>query len=199
MTERYRLAKAAGRKSSPWNDRRIRDALIEESRKRCIYCDSELLHVTSANVEHYRPRSAYPELVVEWSNLAIACSKCNQMKSDKFSEDLPYVFPFADDPDQHFLFVGDLIFGTLSDRGAHTVLDLGLNREDLISARRKSLDYVMLLVRSWKHAPEVMRLSILDAIHERLYQGEHFSSVLAALKVADVPLPGTVDEARTSA
>lgn len=63
--------------------------------KKCAYCESKSSHVASLQVEHYRSKNAgkylaernhkgYYWLGCEWSNLLLACSKCNAYKSTKF-------------------------------------------------------------------------------------------------------------------
>jgi len=63
--------------------------------EKCAYCESEAKHVATLQVEHYRPCRAVREdnehegyywLAYEWSNLLLACPKCNGRsgKGDKF-------------------------------------------------------------------------------------------------------------------
>lgn len=63
--------------------------------KKCAYCESKSSHVAALQVEHYRSKNAgkylaernhkgYYWLGGEWSNLLLACPKCNGYKGTKF-------------------------------------------------------------------------------------------------------------------
>jgi len=55
--------------------------------QKCAYCESKVNHIATLQVEHYRPKKKVTEdinhngyywLGYEWSNLLLACPKCNQ-------------------------------------------------------------------------------------------------------------------------
>jgi uncharacterized protein (TIGR02646 family) len=48
--------------------------------RRCMYCEDNC----ADEVEHYRPKALYPELVFAWTNYLFACASCNRRKSTKF-------------------------------------------------------------------------------------------------------------------
>lgn len=68
--------------SREWQELRYR-ALIEYGRK-CMCCG-----ITKAefHVDHIKPRSKYPELALDFSNLQILCRACNLGKSNKDETD----------------------------------------------------------------------------------------------------------------
>ncbi|MCA4132648.1 HNH endonuclease [Arthrobacter sp. M4] len=182
-TEKYLEAKTTGQKlPSAWSHPKIRETLQAETDSRCAYCDSHLAHVASSHIEHYRPRSLYPELVVAWENLTVACPRCNSSKSDLFSEDLPFINPFLDEPDEHFVFFGELVLAPSSQRGEYTISELGLNNDDLMSARKRRLNNIVQLVSSWHKAHDLLKPGILDEIRRQLDQGEYQASVKSLLK-----------------
>jgi uncharacterized protein (TIGR02646 family) len=47
---------------------------------RCCYCEDSC----ADEVEHFRPKNLYPELVFVWENYLYACGPCNSPKSNKF-------------------------------------------------------------------------------------------------------------------
>ncbi len=47
----------------------------------CCYCEAKTPH--SAQVEHFLPKSQYPEYTFCWENLLLACSTCNEKKGTK--------------------------------------------------------------------------------------------------------------------
>lgn len=62
----------------------IEDKLITmcPGTRRCCYCEDAM----GTDVEHFRPKSLFPELAFEWKNYLLACSACNSVaKRDKFS------------------------------------------------------------------------------------------------------------------
>ena len=82
---------------SSWNDlapadrRRIRQALADDFQFLCGYCECpcrEPANRSAANdegtIDHFRPRSLFPELWLEWLNLVYACDRCNQIKGARW-------------------------------------------------------------------------------------------------------------------
>lgn len=186
-TQNYLSAvRERGRPGMPWAHPEIRAALTAETKGRCAYCDASIANVATAHIEHYRPRKKYPELVVEWANLTIACPRCNSKKGDSFSEDIPFVNPFSDDPEAHLIFLADLVFAPDSCRGQHTISTLGLNDEDVVQARKRRLVNLERLVRSWHRAPEPMRSGILAEIYDNLEEEEYRASADSLVKVARI-------------
>ena len=47
----------------------------------CGYCEEE---AALEEVDHFRPKSKFPELVYAWSNWVFACNSCNDTKNDKW-------------------------------------------------------------------------------------------------------------------
>lgn len=48
--------------------------------RRCMYCEDSV----ADEVEHFKPKDFYPELVFAWANYLYACGPCNGGKSNKF-------------------------------------------------------------------------------------------------------------------
>lgn len=49
--------------------------------KRCMYCEDSV----ADEVEHFKPKDLYPELVFVWKNYLYACGPCNGPKNNKFA------------------------------------------------------------------------------------------------------------------
>lgn len=71
------MAASDGRKGRPW--RRLREQVLREEPV-CRYCRVR----PSTVVDHVLPRSRYPELAHDRTNLAGACGPCNTSKHDRF-------------------------------------------------------------------------------------------------------------------
>lgn len=80
-----------------WSDldadsrRRIREALAQDFGNICAYCERQCEpQVATSNphsreeIEHFRPRSRFPELSFEWLNLVYACHRCNHCKDNSW-------------------------------------------------------------------------------------------------------------------
>ncbi len=57
----------------------------------CAYCEE----LCKGEVEHFRPKSQFPELVYEWSNWLFACHDCNLAKGAKWLAN-GYIDPCGD-------------------------------------------------------------------------------------------------------
>ncbi len=77
----------------------IRNALAQDFGPICVYCerpcqpkqprtqteDEETSHrPNDETIDHFRPRSRFPHLWLDWLNLVYACHRCNQLKGDSW-------------------------------------------------------------------------------------------------------------------
>ena len=66
----------------------IEKALCLMTDNHCSFCDaSHMGPRLKPTIEHFRPKSKFPEIAYQWENLFIACSLC-QEKGDHFEETL---------------------------------------------------------------------------------------------------------------
>ena len=118
----------------PENKNALRIAAFDK----CMYCESKISHIDFAHVEHIKPKSPdkYPELAYAWENLGYACPKCNNAKSDKYSEETPYVNPYAEQPTDFIFASGTLLFAKDgNERADLSISEIQLNRPELIEKR----------------------------------------------------------------
>lgn len=72
--------------SRDWRELRVR--VLEKYGCKCMMCgESPKDHSIVIHIDHIKPRSKYPELSLEFSNLQLLCENCNLGKSNKFSTD----------------------------------------------------------------------------------------------------------------
>ena len=141
-TEEYRRYKAGDPNVPKAAARRyahpeIKQRLREETRGKCAYCESRFAHVHAGDIEHIRPKNEFPELVVEWTNLTLACRECNRRKCDYYSENRPLLNPYLDEPAHHLEAHGPLLQAKVTSLpGAETEARLELNRAELLLIRR---------------------------------------------------------------
>lgn len=179
-TREYIEAKAEAKKTpARWRHKQIRSALTIETSDRCAYCDSEMRVVHYGHIEHMLPRAHYPDLVVAWDNLTLACEKCNGTKLDFHSANNPLINPYVDEPKDHLMFLGDLVLPVPgSDRGRMTVEKLALSRKDLVDARHARIKEVHSLVENWRRAQdEDVKAVLLDIIIDNYRNGAYQATI----------------------
>ncbi|MFC3243972.1 HNH endonuclease [Gordonia humi] len=92
--------------------------------EKCAYCESVIEDVAPAHVEHILPKSIFPKLVLEWSNLTLCCPTCNANKKDYYSTEVSLLNPYVDDPSNHLMFLGAFVWSIPSSlRGAQDYRD----------------------------------------------------------------------------
>jgi uncharacterized protein (TIGR02646 family) len=130
-----------------YNHKQVRTALIIMFSHKCAYCESHVTHVDYPHIEHYKPKSLFPELCFSWENLLLGCSVCNgaEYKGDQFPENAigSIINPVVEkNPEDFLVFQYDPETATANvleknPRGKLTKDLLGLNRPDLVRHRSK--------------------------------------------------------------
>lgn len=112
------------------------------SRQRCMYC----LDSHGADIEHFRPKAAYPQRMYDWRNLLLCCTECGRFKGSQFprqGRQALLIDPTREDPWKHLDFdpvTGnicarfDLLLNDWSVKGTKTVEVLQLDRREALSA-----------------------------------------------------------------
>lgn len=123
----------------------------------CAYCESKFDHVAHGHIEHFWPKSVYPERTFDWKNLLWACPICNSdHKGDTFplaDDGTPLLIdPTAEEPSEHLAFVWDpetglATVGATTERGRATCETVGLNREALRRQRSRRVAQMLALAK----------------------------------------------------
>jgi uncharacterized protein (TIGR02646 family) len=82
----------------------IRKALSESSFDKCAFCECKPSESGNIEIEHFAPKSIYPDLTFEWDNLLPSCRKCNEAKSDFDTILEPIINPAIVDPETIFTY-----------------------------------------------------------------------------------------------
>lgn len=123
-----------------WDEIRATLAAMATGVERCMYCeDSE-----GTDIEHFYPKSRYPEDAYEWDNYLLACSRCNSnYKRDHFpvnDEGWPLLIkPTHEDPADYIEYsptTGMWIDIDSYGVGAQSRRVFGLDRATLVRGRR---------------------------------------------------------------
>jgi len=155
-----------------YRNKKVIEALETIYNEKCGYCESKTKHVASLQVEHYRPKGGVDEssthkgyywLGYEWSNLLLACPKCNGRgaKGNKFpilgtrvfvhsnqsladtspliNEKPLLLNPEIDNPREHFVFDEYGKIESYTTRGIKTIEICKLDRIDLNRNRKKEV------------------------------------------------------------
>lgn len=147
------IAAASNNKPSPWNTDPVKTALAEECHRKCMYCEAMPADSSYLAVEHIKPKSRFPDLVLEWSNLGWACTRCNTHKGDYWSENpaLTLLNPYSEDPANHLTHAGPMVLTKDgSSRGANTIRQCRLNRPDLIVSKARQIEALERVLQMWE-------------------------------------------------
>lgn len=137
LTDKYKADK-----SSVWNKKYIKDALLQMTNNKCAYSEAPLNeNGTYMEVEHFRCKEKYPDKVVEWGNLLPACKTCNTTKGEwDVEKDGDIVNPLVDNP-QDYLFVKAFRYYAKNDnkKGEDTISVLNLNNTNQFTKPRSEI------------------------------------------------------------
>lgn len=124
---------------------RYKPLLREDFTYLCVYCE---LHENESggprffSVEHFRPKSRFPNLTTEYSNLLYACGVCNSYKGNDWPAEDPiatgkgYLDPCEHDYSDHFATDADFRLLEKTAIGRYMIDRLHLNRPMLQKLRR---------------------------------------------------------------
>jgi uncharacterized protein (TIGR02646 family) len=124
---------------SVWTKKYIKVSLLEMSNNKCCYCECKVDEESKyLEIDHFKPKEQFPELVVIWDNLLPACKHCNGHKNDHNTEAEPIINPTIANPKDYLYFSQGyrLHARQLNQLGKCSieVLDLN-NRERLVNKR----------------------------------------------------------------
>lgn len=86
-----------------WNIPELKAAVFEASFGKCVYSEIKLNEEGKyMHIDHFYPKSLYPEKVLMWGNLMASSNICNIKKKDTDPAKKMLVNPFEDNPKNHF-------------------------------------------------------------------------------------------------
>ena len=133
----------------------VKGHLIREAHGKCIYCESKITHVYFGDVEHIKPKRAFPAEQLDIENLGLSCALCNNAKGDFWSADTPVLNPYVDAPDDEFLAIGYFIGRRPThDRARVTIEKVALNRNALLERRKERIEMLQDLVDQYVRSSE---------------------------------------------
>lgn len=133
----------------------LHDTLLEEQGYLCCYCEMEVTR-SNSHIEHFKPRTSYPELSLDYNNLLASCQRerepkdpqhCGVKKEDWYDEKLMVSPVIADCGDFfHYTGFGEILPAddpTKQDAATVTIQKLELNLDKLTKMRREAIDGIL--------------------------------------------------------
>ena len=196
----------------------VKSVLKTSQHDKCFLCESKVTHISSGDVEHFRPKGGYRQsvkdklqkpgyfwLAYEWDNLFFVCELCNRrfkknlfplLKSENrctshkigTSQEEPlFINPETENPQGFISFRGEIVFaidGNL--RGKTTIEGAGLDRVELESKRKTTLEIIKRLYEIANLTPELPQsIEAMNYLHNECASEtyEYSSMIKAALAV----------------
>jgi uncharacterized protein (TIGR02646 family) len=156
----------------------------------CMYCEGN----EGSDVDHFRPRSAFPSFAFRWDNWVHACSKCNGAKLAKFplspSGEPLYLNPTLDRHEDHLRFNSSGCVVPLTERGEASRDGFDLDRPYLQRYRKQAWQDFQDHIQRYDHA-----LSQGDGLEarlraDRLKTDRHGGVLCSIVRLANDPLSG---------
>lgn len=150
-----RGAEPAAALLSAYRDPDLKRHLISEVNGKCMYCESKISHVYFGDIEHIRPKSAFPAERLDVSNLGLACAVCNGKKGDYWDATDSVLNPYVDVPAEEVMMLGFLLARRPGrTRARVTIEKLELNRPALLERRRERVELLQALADQYVQTPD---------------------------------------------
>jgi HNH endonuclease len=141
---------------SRYSHQEIKTALVAETNGKCAYCESKVLHVAYGDVEHVIPKSLRPDLSFEWTNLTLACDRCNTNKGAFVGNHERLLDPYNTEPLLNLAIFGPVIFARPRNAdGKITEKELELNRTPLVERRFERLKALSEVIDAMHMTPDI--------------------------------------------
>lgn len=72
--------------TSSYDGEDVKRQLLTDQHEKCYICERKL--GTDFEIEHFKSKENYPDLVQDWTNLFMACGYCNRKKSSSFDNNV---------------------------------------------------------------------------------------------------------------
>jgi len=148
---------------------------------KCMYCESKITHIDYGDIEHIKPKSIYPSLEFTWDNLGFSCTVCNRTyKKNKYDETTPLINPYDEEPSEHIICSGAIVFAKQgSERGELSIVDLGLNRVELIEKRQLKINEMDKVIKAcFRSTNETLKNNALDELRKEANSDKEYSMII---------------------
>lgn len=151
----------------------------------CCYCESPVGVVDYPHIEHRKPKRRFPKYTYRWSNLHLACQKCNMPKGIKFDTNQPILDAVEDVPIVNYIGYDINQTGVwrkpITLRGKTTIDHTQLNRDPLRTARLKIFLQVVGIIFEANEDPNSPDILMVISQLKEMTKGEYGSLVELAM------------------
>jgi len=167
-------------------DSKNKEALQKSTAGKCMYCESNIGHISYAHLEHIKPKAKFPELKFSWGNLGFCCQVCNTNKGEKYSETTPFINPYNENPEDYLVFLDYYVHPRGdSERGKYSIIELQLNRAGLIERRKERIDKMKILIEIANHKSyNSLRNQIITILKEEVCKDKEYSAMVKSVLFA---------------
>ena len=154
--------------TSFYRNEAVRDGLTKSSFGKCAFCECIPSEGGNIEIEHFKPKSEYPEFTFEWENFLPSCRRCNGFKGAHDTVVEPIINPYDIDPKNAFHFVDIEIKASITDIkhiAEKTIEVCGLNTLRLWKPRAEILLSLRIFTRSIEEA--IAELSNADTARKK--------------------------------
>ncbi len=126
----------------------FKPALQREFRRRCVYCQmpDSIVNPQLYGVDHYRPKTLFPEWETRYENLFYCCNPCNSRKGDYWPSVAKLRTHFIPNPCDHEMFRHLRFRGATvtrrSNAGAIALRLLDLNDPEVVKKRELVIESI---------------------------------------------------------
>lgn len=163
---------------------KYRQEIREDCQGRCVYCDcheNDLGGSYMMHLDHFRPKGLpqFKHLLYNPNNLVWACSKCNNLKSDKWPahqlDELTFggegfIEPFVDDRKEYFQIADNGELVPQKPPAEYLIILLALDRIALQKIREKRLLNFQMMTRIDEFLIEFARKPSLTETELQIYE-----------------------------
>jgi len=122
-----------------WKQDFIKEAVKKIAFGKCCYSESYLSEESNfMEIDHFYPKSIFPEKIVEWGNLLPSNKKCNGTKLNYNPINEPIINPLFDNPKEH-LYIENYRFRYKSEIGKSTIEKVALNDYENFQTKRNRI------------------------------------------------------------
>lgn len=79
----------------------IKDILFETTYRKCAFCEGFPEDNGNIEIEHFHPKSLYPDEAFSWENFLPCCRKCNSAKDAHDTKVKSIINPYINNPENH--------------------------------------------------------------------------------------------------
>lgn len=150
----------------------------------CMYCEGTVGVTSYEQIEHFRPKSKYPELCFEYDNLHLACEICNNNKSNKYKDE--YIDPTLVNPREYIYYrnweaVGKNEIGTMMVELVKLNNDTRMRfRKAKLQIIQERLNVIVKYIENAKDNEDIKTLLLIDLndIYKAMEHGSPYCTMI---------------------